>query len=149
MPQPENIPDDDFVSRLLFDPSMRNEDRDLIWPAIFQFPSDQGQCESVIWRGKVASIAEVHTLGCAKQVSDRSKGRSKSTYFGAITGNVGTVRALRSATGKFFEVVHKPDEGEEHAHMTFSAGTSKNDRNSLKLLLNSAFGPLEPHACPE
>lgn len=87
MPE-ETIPDQDAVSRLLFEPSMRREDTDLFWEATFQFPSDQGQVESVVWRAKVIPISGVHAFGCAKQASDRAKGKHKSTYFGAITGTL-------------------------------------------------------------
>jgi hypothetical protein len=143
----ETIPDQDAVSRLLFEPSMRREDKDLFWENIFQFPSDQGQVESVIWRAKVVPISGVHALGCAKQASDRTKGKNNSAYFGAMTGNVGAIRALRSPTGKFFTVKHVPTEGEEHSHIGFSEGASKNDRNGLKFQLRWVFGALEPHAC--
>jgi hypothetical protein len=81
------------------------------------------------------------------QAADREKGRT-STYIGAITGNVGAIRALRSASGKSFTVRHVPDEGEEHAHVGFSPDAKKNDRNQLKFLLSSRFGPLENHSCP-
>jgi hypothetical protein len=127
---------------------MRAEDEDLVWQSIFQFPSDQGQCESVVWRAKAVDIADVHALGCTKQVSDRTKGNLRSTYFGAVTGNVGEIRAIRSATGAFLTIVHVPSEGEAHAHVGFSPGTNKNDRSSLKVQLRSKFGPLEPHSCP-
>jgi hypothetical protein len=142
----EAIPDQCTVSRLLFEPSMRREDEDLIWKNIFQFPSDQGQVESVVWRAKVADIKEVHSRGCLKQAADRAKQRS-STYIGAITGNVGAIRALRSGTGKSLTVRHFPNEGDEHAHVGFSPDATKSDRNQLKFLLRSMFGPLEKHLC--
>jgi len=142
----ELIPDHDHVSRLLFEPSMR-VDLNLIWPLIFQFPSNQGQVESVIWRAKTPQIGTVHSLGCAKQSSDRNKGKHRSTYFGAITGNVGEIRALKSA-GASFTVVHVPSEGKEHAHVGFSPGATKGERNALKVLLGSKFGPVATHTCP-
>jgi hypothetical protein len=144
---PEDIPDPDMVSRLLFEPSMRAEDKDLIWANLFQFPSDQGQCESVVWRKYAVDIQDVHVMGCAKQTSDRSKGRHRSTYFGAITGNVGDIRSIRSPSGASLTIVQVPDEGAAHAHVGFSPGCNKNDRNSLKFLLKSKFGPLEAHTC--
>src|SRR4051812_3437948 len=131
-----------MVSRLLFEPSMRKEDKDLFWENVFQFPSNQGQCESVIWRAKAPSIEEVHAIGCAKQAADGAKGRARSTYFGSITGNVGDIRSLKSATGACLVVEHYPDEGDAHAHIGFSPGTNKNDRNELKVLLRDKFGAL-------
>ena len=142
----ERIPDQDHVSRLLFEPLMRINS-DLMWPLVFQFPSDQGRVESVVWRAKAIEIDAVHRLGCEKQASDRSKGRVKSTYFGAITGNIGDIRSIRSA-GAFFTVTHVPEEGEEHAHVGFSPGATKVERNALKFLLGAKFGPVEAHACP-
>jgi hypothetical protein len=141
----EPIPDPDHVSRLLFEPSMRI-DLNLQWPLIFQFPSDQGQVESVVWRAKAPDVESVHSFGCTKQASDRSKGRLKSTYFGAITGNVGEIRSLNSA-GASFTVTHVPSEGDEHAHVGFSAGATKGQRNALKVLLGSKFGSVEAHTC--
>lgn len=143
----EIIPDSDMVSRLLFEPTMRKEDLDLFWENIFQFPSNQGQCESVIWRAKAPTIEEINAFGCAKQKSDRDKGRDRSTYFGSITGKVGEIKALKSASGASLTVEHAPDEGEAHAHIGFSPGAKKNDRNELKFLLRGAFEPLDAHTC--
>jgi hypothetical protein len=145
---PEVIPDPDMVSRLLFEPSMRGADRELFWEGIFQFPSDAGRCESVVWRKYAKDIANVHEKGCEKQSSDRSHGKNKSTYFGAITGNVGDIRSIRSASGIYLTVEHVPDEGIFHAHVGFSPGSKKNDRSTLKVLLKAKFGPVEGHACP-
>ena len=144
---PEIIPDLDSVSRLLFEPSMRREDQDIFWENVFQFPTAAGGCESVIWRQYAVSISDVHGLGCEKQTADRNKGRNQSTYFGAITGNVGEIRAIRSASGIGFTIVHVPGDGVFHAHVAFSPGSKKNDRAELKVLLRSKFGALEAHAC--
>jgi hypothetical protein len=137
----EEIPDSDDVSRLLFEPSMR-VDQDIIWSNVFQFPSDGGQVESVVWRKYAAAIDDVHALGCNVQSTMREKGRS-STYIGAITGNVGAIRSLKSPNGVSFTVVHHPPEGQAHAHIGFTAGSGKSDRNSLKVRLRSVFGGIE------
>jgi hypothetical protein len=143
----EEISDPDLLTRLLFEPSMRREDRDLIWDSIFQFPSDQGQCESVIWRVKLPDILDVHRIGCEKQVSDRAQGRLRSTYFGSISSTARKIRSIRSTTGAFLAVNHVPEESDAHAHITFSPGANKTDRTHLKLQLRLLFGPLEAHAC--
>jgi hypothetical protein len=143
---PEEIPDSDMVSRLLFEPSMRPKD-DILWENVFQFPSKDGNLESVIWRKYAAAIDEVHGQGCTKQTSDRQKGNARSTYFGAITGNAGSIREIRSAGGVFFTILHVPAEGSSHAHIGFSPNSTKIDRVELKVLLKREFGPLEPHAC--
>jgi hypothetical protein len=126
---------------------MRAEDKDLIWHNIFQFPSDGGQVESVIWRAKAPDLDVVHKFGCEKQASDRAKGRARSTYIGAITGNVGEIRSLKNGAASL-TVVYKPDEGDAHAHVGFTPNATKADRNALKVLLRSKFGPLEAHTCP-
>jgi hypothetical protein len=144
---PEIISDPEMVSRLLFEPSMRREDAEIFWENVFQFPSAAGSCESLIWRKYAVAIADVHGLGCEKQKADRKKGRDQSTYFGAITGNVGDIKAIRSAGGIGFTIVHVPDEGIFHAHVAFSPGSKKNDRSELKVLLRSKFGRLESHKC--
>jgi hypothetical protein len=145
----EAIPDSDAVSRLLFDPLMGREDEDLIWKNVFQFPTADGQTESVVWRKYAVLIDDAHKLGCAKQSSDRQKEKGRrSTYFGSITGNVGEIRSLKSASGISFTVEHIPQDGLEHAHIGFTPGSQKNDRNSLKVLLQGKFGGVEPHRCP-
>lgn len=146
---PEYIPDTDEVSRLLFEPFMRPAGRDdLHWDNIFQFPSDQGACESVVWRAKAPAMVDVHAIGCDKQGSDRKSGRTKSTYFGSITAKVAEIRALRSKGGISITVSHCPDEFEAHAHLAFSDGAKKNDKSELKVLLRAKFGPLSGHTCP-
>jgi hypothetical protein len=142
----EIIPDPDMVSRLLFEPFMRPEDKDIIWENVFQFPSKAGRCESVVWRKYAVDVDDVHLLGCEKQTSDRSK-EKRSTYFGSITGNVGEIRSIRSGNGAHFTVTHVPEDGVFHAHVGFSDGADKNDRNSLKVLLRAKFGAVEGHAC--
>ena len=144
---PEVIPDPDMVSRLLFEPSMRAGDKSLFWENIFQFPSNAGRCESVIWRKYAADMPDVHALGCEKQVRDRNNGNDKSIYFGAITGNVGDIRSIRSANGIYLTAEHVPEEGIFHAHVGFSPGSKKNDRNTLKVLLRSKFGSVDEHTC--
>jgi hypothetical protein len=143
----EPIPDTDEVSRLLFEPFMRPEDSDILWENVFQFPDSGGRTESVVWRKYASTIVEVHALGCIRQSWARDKGRN-STYFGAITGNAGEIRSLKSASGVSFTIEQVPSEGQEHAHIGFTSGSEKNDRNSLKVLLQGKFGALEPHSCP-
>lgn len=145
---PESIPDSDEVSRLLYEPGMRAASRDLFWNNVFQFPSDAGGCESVVWRKYAATIEDTHSIGCEKQASDRAKGRARSTYFGAITGNVGEIRSIKSTRGIGLVVEHAPSEGQFHAHLGFAPGSQKNDRTELKVMLKSKFGSVEAHLCP-
>ena len=55
----------------------------LIWQMVFEFPSDDGYAESVIWRRYSAAIGEVHGVGCEKQRTDRGTGKP-TKYIGAI-----------------------------------------------------------------
>jgi hypothetical protein len=126
---------------------MRPGDKDLFWENVFQFPTSGGLVESLIWRKYAAALSEVHVLGCVRQTSARADGKN-STYFGSITGNVGDIRSLKSANGISFTLDHIPTEGQEHAHIGFTPGSLKNDRNTLKVLLKGIFGALEPHTCP-
>jgi len=142
------IPDDDLVARLVFDPWMRSEDKDLIWANVFQFPTEDGKVESVVWRRHAPAISDVHTHGCEKQASDRGKGKSRSTYVGAITGMVEDIKSCKSKSGSCFTVDPDPTQGIHHVHLGFSAGSTKADRSELKVILRSKFGALEPHSCP-
>ena len=142
----EIIPDSDTISRLLFEPFMRPEEQDIIWKNVFQFSSKHGALESVVWRRYAPTIESVHGLGCKKQTSDRVA-LKQSTYFGAISACVADIKTIKSANGISFTVEHAPGEGIWHAHIGFSAGSNKNDRNSMKLLLKAKFSPVECHSC--
>lgn len=143
----EEIPDEDDTSRLMFEPAMRGLDNEIIWHNVFMFRTEDNFCESVVWRRYAASADDVNMFGCAKQHGDRAKGKLRSTYFGYITGNVAAIRSLKSAKGIHLAVIHAPEEGRHHAHITFQAGSTKNDRNELKYLLRTTFGELAPHTC--
>jgi hypothetical protein len=128
---------------------MKTKDRDLFWENVFQFPSNAGRCESLVWRKYAVAIDETHDLGCNKQASDRAQGRDRSVYFGAITGNAGEIRSLRSTRGIGLVIDHVPAEGIFHAHLGFSPGSEKNDRTELKAILRLKFGEVEGHQCPD
>lgn len=144
----EVIPDSDTISRLLFEPFMRAEDKDVLWENVFQFSSKHGAIESVVWRKYAPTLAAVHALGCQKQTSDRAAGK-RSAYFGSLTGDVAEIRTIRSANGICFTIDHAPAEGIWHAHVGFSDGSNKNDRNSMKVMLRAKFGDVETHICPD
>lgn len=145
----EAIPDEDDVSRHLFAPSMRAADSDLVWHAVFMFKSDRGYCESLVWRKYAQALADVHELGCKKQASDRAAGKD-CTYFGALTANIGGVRAIRSKNGARFFIEHRPEEGIYHVHICLKNGDSitKNDKSELKKAIRDHFSERSDHACP-
>lgn len=131
----------------MFEPAMRKPDMEIHWDNTFMFQSSDGRCESLVWRKYATEIAVVHNFGCAKQTADRDKGRTRCAYIGAITAIAKNIRSLRSAKGIQFLLLHVPDEGNHHAHITFSDNSTKNDRNELKYMLKAVFGNLEEHVC--
>jgi hypothetical protein len=149
----EIIPSEDEVARHLFEPSMRKPDLTLQWQNIFMFKTDRQppNCESVVWTKYAAWSDGVHELGCEKQRHDRAEGRAAQTYIGAMKAGVGAIRALRTAGGARFDVVHDPTGGQgvHHAHITMVDAAKKNDRTELKAKLQAAFSPLHGHACNE
>lgn len=147
---PEKIPDDDDVSRHLFSPSMGNTGGDLVWGNVFMFKTDNQFRESIVWRKYARTLADVHGLGCQKQTNDRAAGK-KITYFGALTGNVGRIRAIRSKTGARFQVLHVPDEGIHHAEISYiqDRPLSKNDKAELKRGIKEEFRDRSEHSCPD
>jgi hypothetical protein len=147
---PDHIPDGDYVSRHLFAPEMGSADFALLWDRVFMFKTDRNFCESVVWRKYAPAMAAVHNLGCAKQKVDRAAGKN-CTYFASVTAKVERVRAIRSLTGARFEVVHAPEEGKHHAHITYAEGhaLTKNDKAQLKQAIRHAFSERDDHACPD
>lgn len=146
---PEEVPDEDDVSRHLFAPSMGAANSDLIWPAIFMFKTERGYCESLVWRKYAEALADVHELGCIKQSNDRAAGKN-CTYFGALTANVGGVRAIRSKNGAKLSVMHHPAEGIHHVHICLVQGDriTKNDKTELKKAVQDHFSERSDHTCP-
>lgn len=150
MPPPDDIPDGDDVSRLLFAPSMGAPGGELVWDNVFMFKTDRNYCESVVWRHHAPALINVHNIGCEKQAADRAEGRT-STYFGALTGRVGRIREIRSKNGARFQVVHVPEEGVHHAHIAYlhDAPITKNDKAELKKGIRAEFAERSEHTCPE
>jgi hypothetical protein len=146
---PEQIPEDDEVSRLLFAPLMGAPGGDLVWDNVFQFPSADGYCESVVWRKYAPTIADVHLLGCNKQYT-RPADKKLITYTGAITATVANILKLASKNGVKFKVEHYPPDGIYHVHVAyeFDGTISKNDKVELKSELRKVFGQRSDHTCP-
>jgi hypothetical protein len=146
----EPIPDEDDVSRHLFAPFMGAHGADLIWDVVFMFKTDKKFRESVVWRKYAATLVEVHALGCNKQRADRTAGKN-ITYFGALTSNVGRIRKIRSKRGARFQVTHVPDEGIQHAEISYlhDSPLTKNDKAELKTGIRKEFSERSEHTCPE
>ena len=147
---PEEVPNDEDSSRLLFAPLMEVPNGELVWQNVFQFQSKYGCCESLVWRRYAPTIADVHAIGCGKQWADRAAERTQ-TYTGALTANIGVVRNLRSLKGGRFLIEQVPDEGEWHLHICFDQAHSltRNDKTELKKHIKDAFAERSGHTCPD
>ena len=145
---PENVADNDDLSRHLYSPCMGEFGGDLVWQNVFMFPTADGCCESFVWRKYAPTLADVHNLGCAKQAADRAKGKKDSTYTGALTGRVGEVRSIRGKNGARFSVEHKPKDGIHHVHVSFPPTLTKPDKTELKTLIRAKFTDRAGHTCP-
>jgi hypothetical protein len=148
----ETIPSSDFVSRHLFEPSMRKADRELVWENVFMFQSKNSFKESIVWRRYAPTIEQVHALGCSKQYNDQEIGK-KTIYIGALTANAGSILGLKSKNGFQYAIVHDPSDGQgiHHAHVQFDISCGepgKNDKLELKVLLKDVFSQIENHSCP-
>lgn len=148
----QQIFDDHMVSRSVFDPPMGKDLANLVWREVFQFPSDNQQCESVIWRKFAPKITRVHRIECRRQRVLRAKGRKK-TYTGALTACVGRIREFRNPNNHGFLVSHEPSEGIHHVHIQYQVSPNnpltRSDKNELKFALKVIFDDRSPHTCPE
>ena len=147
----EAIPDDDEVSRHIDSPfRFSSAERKLIERNVFEFPSADGNRESLVWRKYKPTIAELHVMGCERQAHKR-RTNSDWTYEGAITIVVGVARQLRNSRGHVFLVEHDLEEGIHHVSIFFfhpeGYELKKADKSELKDMLVKAFGPIERHSC--
>ena len=144
------IPGKSKITKMIFDPPMGHNVRNLIWKEVFQFPSKYDHCESVVWRRFVPAGSCVHRIGCMRQHDLRLGGRSK-TYAGSVTAQVREVRAYRNPNNHGFNVFHAPSEGIHHAHIQFAISPdnllTRNDKNELKFALEKIFSVSSPHIC--
>jgi hypothetical protein len=147
----EAIPDEDEVSRHIDSPlRFSAAEQRLIERQVFQFPSDDGNRESLIWRKYKPTLAELHAMGCERQAHKRTTNPGW-TYEGAITIVVGAIRQLRNRMGNGFVVEHDPEEGTHHVTIRFSIpegyGLKKAEKSELKDMLVRAFRPIDRHSC--
>ena len=147
----EAIPHEDEVSRYIDSPlRFSAAERKLIETNIFQFPSADGNRESLIWRKYKPTLAELHAMGCARQAQKRVQ-NSTWTYEGAITAVVGAVRRLRNSRGNGFVVEHDPEEGIHHVTIRFLRREGyelrRAEKSELKDMLVKVFRPIDRHSC--
>jgi hypothetical protein len=143
----EDIPDDDSVSRTVEFPIHFSNVRDLIWEKVFLF-GDAGRI-STIWRKYAADDEHVHAIGLGivetKNERLRSSGKEPDRkYEGFVTGQVGSIRNIRTVRGHGFQVDHAPNEGRHHVHIAYlPAGDTKlkpSERAELRERIANLFG---------
>lgn len=147
----EEIPSEDCVSRHIDSPHKWHPDeRKFLDERVFEFPAPD-YVESLVWRKYKPTLAEVHALGCERQQVKRAV-KPSWTYEGAITAEVGAIRAIRNQAGDGFALTHSPDEGQYHVHIGYSLVEGQDRirqrRSDLKERLLKVFSPLEAHVCP-
>lgn len=150
-PVVEKIPNEDFVSRLIFDPPMGPDLKNLIWTEAFRLQSDSNYCDSIVWRKYVPDMKFLHSLGCKRERNFQYQGKDK-VYRGSITAEVVSIRRHKNPNGHGFCVVHEPKEGQSHAHICYDIAPdkdlTKNDKNDLRMaLIKNIFTDRSAHKC--
>ncbi len=142
----KEISDNDNVSRAFFTPRMGTLSN-LKWDEIFQFPSEQGSRESVIWRAVLQSDNCVHIHNLAhiknKKLSNPSFNQN---YLGFFTSTVVNIRSKKTDRGHTFSVYHAPNEGEYHAEISVVVASgltklSRNDKIDVRVIMQKLFKP--------
>jgi len=129
---------------------MYNEMEGLIWKQVFLFSNGP---ESLVWSKHAPKEEDVHRLGCKREAEKRTA-KSHFRYSGYISAHVGDIRAIRTAAGHGFEVVHAPKEGTSHAEINYllRPGIQKlkpAEKSDLKESLKKCFGDLVAHSCDQ
>lgn len=148
----EEIPDEDLVRRHIDSPHKWNADEaKLVDDNVFQFPSADGEVESLVWSRYKPAVGDVHAMGCDKQAQKRAAGKTAWTYIGAMTASAGLIRSIRTVDGHGFELEHAPAEGVWHVHISYmrrdGQKLNKPQKNDLKEHLRKAFGAVDHHVC--
>jgi len=138
------------MSRLLFAPRMLpNDIIELVWTEIFQFPSADGRAESLVWRAKCPTDADVNHVGCDIEAEKREKD-DLVRYRGFISALAGEIRA-RVVRIHGFEVVHVPEAGRpwhSHVEVRVSGNPTKNDKFDFRIEMQKTFGGFVEQSCP-
>jgi hypothetical protein len=138
------ISDADNVSRHIFAPRMGAPEQ-FIWHEVFEFPSADGNKESVVWRKIAVTYDDVHELGDARAAGQQKLGKI-SNYIGFLTAQAGEIRNQRTSNGHGFEVYPETQEGPAHAviKIMIAAGASKlnkSDKIDIRAIMQRLFGP--------
>lgn len=142
--QSEEIADEDNVSRQVYAPRMGTVGN-FNWPQVFEFPSDAGKKESVVWRKIAVTDGEVHTLGRDREARQKAAGKNVD-YTGFMTARAGDIRAKRTTRGHTFRVYPDKSEGDAHAVIQVIAAEgierlNKNDNSDVRAIMQCLFEP--------
>lgn len=151
----EIVPNEDHVSRHVDSPlRFDTQQAALRVLTVFEFPSADGDTDSLVWRKYKPTLAEVHEMGCARQMQKRTaKVGSTWTYEGAITTTAGAIRAIANRNGCGFLIEHDPSDGQGDHHLKIGYRVPEGhalgpaEKQELKRLLVGAFAPMERHNC--
>lgn len=126
------------MSRAIIKPRMMAGADSLVWNEIFQFTSNSGRVESLIWMQIAVCEKCVHVLGLRIQGD-----RPTKQYAGFLRSDVSTISASRTVRGHWFSLSHKPDEGEWHVHIKVESpegvSISPQDKLDIRALMQDAF----------
>ena len=149
----KHIPDDTRVTRLIFFPFMfRNEILDPRFTFQFNFRNGEGnRQESLIWRLYAPFDFLIDCLGCLQQhdKNERKETEGKNPvvrYRGHKDAFCGAIRAIQTGKNYCFELIHGPEEGFYHIHISIVPpvgstlkGINKTTLNDLRDELYSVF----------
>jgi hypothetical protein len=147
MPPVEPIQDEDVIHRHIDFPRMYSDAKEMIWDSIFQFPA--GKPESIVWSKYAPTADDVHHVGGEREARTRQR-NPDMRYIGFISATAGAVRGIKTRPGHRFAVTHAPEEGIQHAEISYlpagQATLKSSEKTELKFALRQVFGPLVPHS---
>ncbi len=150
VPEREDIPDSGQISRWVWEHMLDKKTGELLWEPFFEFRKRSNQCESVIWRKYARSLRDVHQLGCAEERRRRVEGHN-STYKGATTAGVGSLRDYQNPNGHGFSVNHEPSESQWHAEVCYRISVENAltavDKAELRQAAFDHFSDFRRHVC--
>lgn len=135
-----SIDNDAKFSRHVYSPFMGVSalDADIRWENLFAFPSGNDQMESLVWRRFAPDSGCVDSLGLAFEVEGKKK------YSGFRSAKASQILSYRNLHGHGARFIHAPEEGIQHAHITYFKNPdrvlTKNDRLEIREKLKDIFG---------
>jgi hypothetical protein len=116
-----------------------------IWHEIFEFPSEDGKTESVVWRVLCLDDESVHEVGKRREARKLREGNN-ILYIGFVTSAVGPIRRRTTRRGHGFIVYHCPsiEEGAWHSVIKIVIANgidklSKNDNSDVRAIMQELF----------